>query len=234
MAKLALCIEKNYLLSNVTLETKLYKGIFTVLDSFANIKYAPSGLISRTFAEKDENYLQLIPYVALRNRQTDKYFFYTRGELGGEGRLHGKVSIGIGGHIEEEPTPFKTDHKDSFKRTHITSLEAVCLEGICRELKEELGISDEVMEKSLADRVRFAFESSKVFYSSQDEVSRVHLGIFMTLDIDPEDIVNLEEGVITKGAWHTIEEIETLQKQGQIDLEVWTKEFISLLEKNDF
>jgi predicted NUDIX family phosphoesterase len=230
MAKLALCIEKNYLFNNSASQTRInnsvLKNINKFVGGFDSIKDAPSGLISRTFAEKDENYLQLIPYVALRNRQTDQYFFYTRGELGEEGRLHGMVSIGIGGHIEEEPT--------LLKNSYFTPLEAVCFKGICRELQEELGISDEVMEKSLSDRVKFAFQSSKVFYSSYDEVSRVHLGIFMTLDIEPKDIVNLEEGVITKGAWHTVEEIMSLQKQGQINLEVWTKEFINLIEKNHF
>jgi predicted NUDIX family phosphoesterase len=226
MAKLALCIKSDYLLHNLTAKTKSNDGVLTVVDDFANIKNAPSGLISRTFAETDEDYLQIIPYIALRNRQADTYFFYTRGELGEEGRLHGKVSIGIGGHVEDEHTPMQA--------TGATPLESACIYAAYRELREEVGILGEVMSEDTALRLSTSFLNSKVFYSSQDEVSRVHLGLFMTVDIDPEDITELEEGVITKGRWHRLEEIKALQALKQIELEVWTKGFIDLIENNDF
>jgi predicted NUDIX family phosphoesterase len=51
----------------------------------------------RSEVETDPTWLQLIPYLVLRHR--DRVFHYTRGQTGGETRLHARRSIGIGGHI---------------------------------------------------------------------------------------------------------------------------------------
>ena len=62
-----------------------------------NTSYRP-----RAEVEKDPGFKQLIPYVIFRHvdaagKQT--VFQYTRGTGQGEGRLHSKRSVGIGGHI---------------------------------------------------------------------------------------------------------------------------------------
>ena len=52
--------------------------------------------------EQDPSFKQLIPYVIFRYTDTAgvaHVFQYTRGKGQGEGRLHSKRSIGIGGHI---------------------------------------------------------------------------------------------------------------------------------------
>src|SRR5262245_37962369 len=52
--------------------------------------------------EQDPSYKQLIPYVIFLHRDGEDrihVFQYTRGKGQGEGRLHSKKSIGIGGHI---------------------------------------------------------------------------------------------------------------------------------------
>ena len=56
----------------------------------------------RDLAEKDPSFKQLIPYVIFRHVGADgrpTVFQYTRGAGMGEGRLHRKRSVGIGGHI---------------------------------------------------------------------------------------------------------------------------------------
>lgn len=61
-------------------------------------KYLP-----RPEMEEDPTYKQLIPYVVFRQlseRKETLFFVYTRTKLQGEQRLHGKRSLGIGGHIE--------------------------------------------------------------------------------------------------------------------------------------
>ena len=52
--------------------------------------------------EEDESWLQIIPYMYIYDQERDKVFVYSRSVKGGEARLHGKASIGIGGHINEK------------------------------------------------------------------------------------------------------------------------------------
>ena len=58
--------------------------------------------LPRSAAERDPDFKQLIPYAALRHR--DKVFAYRRGG-GAETRLHGRWSIGIGGHVNPADGP---------------------------------------------------------------------------------------------------------------------------------
>jgi len=82
--------------------------------------------MSRTKAEISSAYKHPIPYVVLFNAMCDKVLMYERSNKGNESRLHGKLSIGIGGHIE---------HDDVEKDLPISS-------GFCwaaeRELEEEV------------------------------------------------------------------------------------------------
>tara|TARA_R110000851_G_scaffold20706_1_gene62433 strand:+ start:383 stop:889 length:507 start_codon:yes stop_codon:yes gene_type:complete len=70
----------------------------------------------RDLAEKDKNYRQVIPYCAVR-REDGKILSYRR--KGNEERLHGLLSIGVGGHI---------DYPEGFT------------EAMDRELYEEAGV----------------------------------------------------------------------------------------------
>ena len=79
--------------------------------------------IDRPAAEEDPSYKQIIPYVVLT--QKDLVFATRRLNKGGESRLHGKVSIGIGGHINP------VDEKDR---------RSVLMHGLERELDEEVYI----------------------------------------------------------------------------------------------
>src|SRR5687767_12552590 len=52
--------------------------------------------------EEDPTLKQPIPYVVVRRRgegRVQEVFMYTRLTGGGEARLHGKVSVGVGGHM---------------------------------------------------------------------------------------------------------------------------------------
>ena len=55
--------------------------------------------MDREEAEADPTHKQLIPYLVVRSG--DRVLCYTRGKSGGESRLHAKMSIGIGGHIND-------------------------------------------------------------------------------------------------------------------------------------
>ena len=80
--------------------------------------------IPRPEAENDPSYKQIIPYITLcRN---DEVFCTRRTNKGGETRLHGRLSLGIGGHIN---TLDDMDSGDIFRR------------GLQRELEEEVFLS---------------------------------------------------------------------------------------------
>ena len=53
----------------------------------------------RPEAEQDPGFKQIIPYVAVVRR--GEVFATTRLNKGGEARLHGKMSLGVGGHMNE-------------------------------------------------------------------------------------------------------------------------------------
>ena len=53
--------------------------------------------LDRPAAEDDPNHKQLIPYVVVRD--AGRVFLMHRSDAGGDARLHGKASIGVGGHL---------------------------------------------------------------------------------------------------------------------------------------
>ena len=53
--------------------------------------------MDRPLAEEDPGYKQLIPYVILW--QGPQIYLMERTAAGGDSRLHGKASIGVGGHV---------------------------------------------------------------------------------------------------------------------------------------
>lgn len=53
--------------------------------------------LERPAAEEDPAHKQLIPYVVVRDG--GKVFLMERTDAGGDRRLHGKASIGVGGHL---------------------------------------------------------------------------------------------------------------------------------------
>jgi predicted NUDIX family phosphoesterase len=52
---------------------------------------------SRSLMEQDPAFKQIIPYLVLRDGS--RYFLMQRTSAGGDVRLHGRYSIGVGGHL---------------------------------------------------------------------------------------------------------------------------------------
>ncbi|MCV0403692.1 MAG: NUDIX hydrolase [Chloroflexi bacterium] len=53
--------------------------------------------LDRPAAEDDPGHKQLIPYVVVRD--DERVFLMERTDAGGDARLHGRASIGVGGHL---------------------------------------------------------------------------------------------------------------------------------------
>lgn len=111
---------------------------------------------SRTTVEEDEQWLQIIPYVLLRNLQGEIWAYARRG---GDDRLLGCRSIGVGGHIEQ------CDEQET--------LLATALHCARRELAEELVNA----ENALID-----VEPLGWIHERDTAIGRVHLGFVFIAD----------------------------------------------------
>src|SRR5947209_6396709 len=161
-----LCFERKILeelgvFQGLSLETEKYLPSVT---SHSKILY-----LNRSEAEQDKRYKQLIPYVLVICN--DKILRYRRGKGGGETRLHGLYSVGIGGHISEE------DHG-------LFSNALGYQEGMRRELMEEVAI-DEMKEAAVA-----------VINDDSTEVGYVHFGVVHILHAANETIAGRRSGIV--------------------------------------
>ena len=99
--------------SNVRLPAGLKQTSFLPLaedEMWATLREAGAWLGPRSQLEDMPEFRQIIPYVALKC--DDRFVRYTRTSAGGEGRLHGRVSIGLGGHVDLSDIVVSGDHVD--------------------------------------------------------------------------------------------------------------------------
>lgn len=139
--------------------------------------------IPRPDAENDPSKKQIIPYVVLCSG--DKVFVTRRLKKGGEARLHGLLSLGVGGHINPE-----TDGNDS----------DVLHRGMMREISEEVNITTygELSARGLIN-------------DDTTEVGSVHLGLFFIMEVSGE--VTVRETEKLEGFWVDRSELPALNDQ---------------------
>lgn len=108
----------------------------------------------RSEVEHDPSFKQLIPYLIFScgDGPNRRLFRYTRGSGMGEGRLHRKHSVGVGGHISAEDQDRCT--ADSFER------------GLLREMNEEVAVD-----------THYTIQCVGLINDDQTPVGQVHLGI---------------------------------------------------------
>ncbi len=154
----------------------------------------------RAAAEVNEDQKQIIPYVVMR--RGDKVLAYSRSKKSGEGRLHNKWSVGIGGHINPE---------DEDKKIGINM---VLSNAINRELLEELEWGD-TFDNTINHINEFG-----VIYDNADSVGRVHLGYVLIVDIPKEETSYPQprEDTIADCQWFTVKDASKL-----MNLEGWSK-----------
>ncbi len=108
--------------------------------------------LDRAIAEEDARHKQVIPYVVLRDEE--RVFLMHRTDAGGDPRLHGKASIGVGGHLN--PVDEGAD---------------ALMAGLRREWAEEL-VADWEPD----------FELVGLLNDDSNPVGAVHLGVVFTVD----------------------------------------------------
>ncbi|HTM56623.1 MAG TPA: phosphoesterase [Pirellulales bacterium] len=154
----------------------------------------------RSEVEEDPSFKQLIPYVIFRHSDTKgrtQLFQYTRGKGQGEGRLHAKMSIGIGGHIAEGDGGL-----DSAQ-----SPQAVYAEGMRRELAEEVAIEAPYRDRRVG-----------LINDDQSEVGKVHLGVVHLFEVEQPRVRPLEVDILEAG-FRGVDEI--LSRAA--DFETWSQ-----------
>lgn len=116
----------------------------------AGLWYGP-----RPVLEDTPEFRQIIPYVVVVCGS--KIVRYRRTPAGNEGRLHGKISIGLGGHV---------DIADAVVHGEVFDLRGTIEEAASRELREELG--DLQVESK---------EWIGLLVENESAVGRVHIGL---------------------------------------------------------
>jgi len=171
--------------------------------------------VPRWMAERDSSIVQLIPYVICVTKD-NKILSYRR-KGGGEGRLEGKRSIGIGGHI---------NYADNLavNRNIKTITWNTILFGAAREVEEELGIDKTDIAKNLVE-VGLIYTpldgKDKCITYSTPPVGAVHLGIIFILGIDDSVSVKDSEGLISpKFLAKTPKNLNTYETWSKMILEV--------------
>ena len=187
----------------------LSKEDYEYMISLLNDMWETGGSVKRRGdMEEDTSYLQPIPYTVIK--QGDKYFTYTRLEGGGESRLYGKSSVGIGGHMNHVEYAWNFEHLLAINNS--------------RELEEEVFIRDE-NGKEISSHYELAKESTIIglMYNQKTEVDSLHLGVLNIISIPETWTVEPKETDTLEGKFLTKEEIQ------ELDLENWTKSALSVL-----
>lgn len=175
----------------------LFQGISFEVDSYLDEIWKGTGasFISRSDAENNPSYKQLIPYVIMSYE--DSYLCYIRGKEVDEPRLAEKVSIGIGGHVNpsDNMPPFQDKLLDIY------------FNAVVREVTEEV-IVDSEYEANIVGLIN----------DDSNDVGQVHFGIVHFWRLKKPD-VRKREKVICKLQFMKVQELRQIRHK----METWSQ-----------
>jgi predicted NUDIX family phosphoesterase len=158
------------------------------------------GVMRRGDAEVNEGFKQPIPYAVIR--RGEQIFLYRRLSGGGETKLHDKLSVGVGGHMNFDSPKFMESLK--------TNLE--------RELDEELHIDTDDLDINIVGFIN----------DDEDEVGRVHICILVVIDVPEGTIVKVKEEDQLEGDFVNLSTLK--HKEIYDKLENWSKIVVDTLK----
>lgn len=140
--------------------------------------------------EEDPSYKQLISYCLLEN-ENDEILVYQRLSGGGEERLHGQSSVGVGGHMNNV--------------VGADSINEVLRVNAQRELNEEVGLSEDRSQN---------MEYIGFINDDTNEVGKVHMGVVFkitvhTSDVEAKETDTLRIKWVEKGSIESYDDFET-------------------------
>lgn len=148
-------------------------------------------------AELDFDLKQVIPYIVLTYK--DKIFATER--LQGDERLVGRISIGVGGHVNPVDS-------ERWNVNTVDGAQNTIIDCIIRELSEETTVD-------LTNG--FKCQYLTVFTDDREDVSKVHVCFLTHIELENDDI-DIKETEKLKGRWMTVEEVEQCQ-----NIEGWSE-----------
>lgn len=128
--------------------------------------------MDRAAAEEDPTHKQLIPYCVFRCG--DRILHYTRGKSGGESRLHAKISVGVGGHINPVDTGDGRTGPDAYHAA------------VAREIAEELVIP---VPPATTRRI------IALLNDDSNPVGQVHLGLVHLIELADATVTAREDAL---------------------------------------
>lgn len=135
--------------------------------------------------EEAPSYKQLISYCLLEN-ENDEILVYQRLSGGGEERLHGQSSVGVGGHMNNV--------------VGADSINEVLRVNAQRELNEEVGLSEDRSQN---------MEYIGFINDDTNAVGKVHIGVVFKIKVKSSD-VEVRETDTLKINWVSQDEINDL------------------------
>lgn len=149
----------------------------------------------RRHAEEDSTFKQIIPYTLVA--RGDEVLLLRRSKKGGDARLHDKLSIGVGGHVNP---PDVADGGDPI---------AACAR---REIEEEL-------------HVEGAFEARVVGVINDDSnpVGSVHFGVVHLARVEVDAQVTVRETELLSAEFVSRATLRALAADADANLETWSR-----------
>ncbi len=142
----------------------------TDADALTDLRTAVSAhghYLERPLAEEAPAFKQLIPYVVVRDGEA--VFLMHRTDAGGDARLHGRASIGVGGHLNP-----------------VDAGEDALMAGLRREWHEELETDWEPK-----------FQLIGLLNDDSNPVGAVHIGVVFTVDAAGRPVAVREHAKLT-------------------------------------
>jgi predicted NUDIX family phosphoesterase len=151
----------------------MFQGIRTEgIDEAVGRLLEPSNhfFLDRDAAEEDPSHKQIIPYCVFRHG--NRILHYTRGKAGGESRLHAKISVGVGGHVNPVDMDGGKTGPDAYHAA------------VTREIDEELELSGSHPHRIIA-----------LLNDDSNPVGQVHLGIVHLVELGSDQVASREDAL---------------------------------------
>lgn len=199
--------------------------VYPTLEPIASLNLSTT-VEDRATCESNVQLQQLLPYlvarrhIAVGERNVEQFFMYRRGDKGGEAKLHDKLSIGLGGHVDVGPE--FSDVTQQFRTS--AALYRVLQSEAAREFKEECGVD---IKPDDFDFTHFIIDPLRD--TNEIPVAAVHLGLLSVTDVDSvvsKQMVG-EESIVCDPTWVTLAQ---LMAPGTYErLETWSRLVVDVL-----
>lgn len=201
----------------VVVEKDVIEKVFKNFKNGTGIKILPSKEVTSLFQylednpeqllvkrrgdmETDFNYKQIITYALIK--KGEKYLVYKRLSGAGETRLHDKLSIGFGGHtnqdfVDNKPLSFTENLKANLTREIKEELIFFHQKSLFNFYRYDFKLSAETVNKSLEELQKlshedggieiinnYKFKNIGIINDNLNDVSKVHVGIVSIIEID--------------------------------------------------